>query len=166
LPTGDSLGKPASPLDLGEEAAFLHVGAHDAAEVGGGADDADVLHAEFAADHRGVPHGLRHRELERSLGMLGDPVVHRLRVVGRNLAAVSKIPPVVHVAPRPLGHVKHIVAEAREALLDARVDAEDRGAHERDGDDADDDAQRGKQRTQLVGENLQERDANRLWELA
>src|SRR5262249_24403143 len=82
-----------------------------------------------------------------------------LRVVRLHAAAIAIVPPVVDVMPRPLLNVEDVVADDREAALEADLDARDRRAHERDGDDADDDAERGQHGAHLVRADDGEGDA-------
>ena len=81
------------------------------------------------------------------------------------LRRVAIVPPIGHARPRPLVDVKDVVAEDRHALVEAGLDSGDRRAHQRDGDDADDDAERGQHGARLVRLHLRSGDLPALGQL-
>jgi hypothetical protein len=136
-------------------------------ELGGNAIDTAHIYgggqAEVAIGNWIRQRGIR--ELQQGVGPLRDRLVDLARVVMPDGRTVAEIPPVLHVPPRPFRHVKHVVAETREAAVHARVDAVDRRAHQRHRHDADDHAERGERRAQLVRPDLRKRDPEGLVDL-
>src|SRR4030095_6165147 len=92
-------------------------------------------------------------------------MVDLLRILGVDFLAVAVVPPVVHPRPGPLRNVDYIVTDYGHALVKAGRDAVDRGAHQGDGHDANDHAERGQHGARLVRRHLRGGDLPALGQL-
>src|SRR5206468_2622022 len=72
--------------------------------------------------------------------------------------AITIVPPVIDFSPRPLPDIEDVVAEDRHAFVEADLDSTDGGAHQRHGDDADNDTERGEGGTRQVRAHLRSGD--------
>ena len=158
-------GSTAGGFSVVKQAAFGKIGADESAVVGGGADREDSADFIFTGLHRIPAGGNGHRDFEQRVGRLLDDAVDLVGVFGADGRAIGIVPPIFDAAPRPFLDVEDVVAEHREAFCKTGVDAADGRAHERDGDDADDDPERREHRAQLVRSDLSEGDAKGLGEL-
>ena len=89
----------------------------------------------------------RHRDMRFEFWRGGHHAIDLVRVIRFDFFPVPVVPPIVHPVPWPMLNVKNIIAEHGHAVVKASRNSVDRGAHQRDGDDADDDAERGQDRS-------------------
>jgi len=123
---------------------------------------ADLIIADF---HRRARSHKRYRDVQKRVRRALDDSIERVRISRNNFRTILIIPPVFDRTPRPFLHVEDVFAQHRETAFKSDVDAVNRRAHERDGDDPDDDAERGQHRSHLVRADLRECDPERFREL-
>src|SRR5437764_2298747 len=87
-----------------------------------------------------------------------DHAIECVRIFGLDFFAITIVPPVIDFSPRPLPDIEDVVAEDRHAFVEAGLDSTDGGAHQRHGDDADNDTERGEGGTRQVRAHLRSGD--------
>src|SRR4029077_7105225 len=85
-----------------------------------------------AADNTGCRNG----DHEVGIWCHRDHTIQRVRVLGFDFLAIAIVPPVIDFSPRPLPNIENVIAEDRHAFVEADLDATNRGAHQGDGNDA------------------------------
>ena len=152
-------------LRFAEKPALLHPRLRHARQIGRRAEGEDAIHRIIAAVDFAENRVGRHGQLQRRAGIAHDVLVDLVGIVGADLLSIAIIPPVLRIVPRPFGDIEDVVADHRQAVVDALVDATDGRAHERDRDNADDHPQRGEEGASAVGPDLLHRDPDGLIEL-
>ena len=133
----------ASGFDIVEKSALLKVESRSNEVIRDGSSDQNVADFALAIFHAAQQTRSGYRDHEIRIRRRSDDAVDRLGVLGLDLFTVAEVPPIIHLLPRPLRDVEHIVAENGHAFVESNLDSADRGSHQRHGDNPDDDAERG-----------------------
>ena len=133
---------PTARFDVIEKTAFLEFERRSDEVIRYCSSDQNVADFALAIFHTAQQTRSWHRDNEIRTGRCSDDTVNRLGVLGLYLFAVAIIPPIIHTFPRPLRDVENIVAKNGHAFVEANLYSPDRSAHERDGDNTDNDAER------------------------
>ena len=127
-------------FELVEKAAFLKIERRGDDVIGNRSPDQNVADFVVRVFDAPVKAGSRHCADEVRVWCRANHAIERLGILGLDLFSVAIIPPVIHILPRPLCDIENVVTEHRHALVESSLDSIYRCAHQRDRDNADDDA--------------------------
>src|SRR5262249_1733793 len=130
-------------LGIVEKSAFLKVESRSDEVIRDGSSDQDVADFALAMFHAAQQTRSGHRDHEIRVRRRSDYAVDRVGVLGLDLFTVPVVPPIIHGLPWPLRDVEYIVAENGHAFVESHLNSGERGAHERHGDNPNNDAERG-----------------------